>query len=60
MEIHEATPSTSGPSAEVPMRDFDDISQDHYELVQLNPPIAEENKPYPGATLTKFQFDFCY
>ena len=55
MRLH--TPSTFGPSAEVPMRDFDDISQDHYELVQLNPPIAEENKLYPRATLTKFQFE---
>ena len=39
------------------MRDFDDISQDHYESIQLNPPFAEEEKLYDGATLSKFQIE---
>ena len=60
MEIHEDTPSNYGPSAEFPMRDFDDISQDHYEPIQQNPPIAEEDKLdklYLRATLSKFQLE---
>lgn len=57
VETHEDTPSSSGPSEQFPRRDFDDISQDHYEHIQLNPPIAEEEKLYHGATLTKFQFE---
>lgn len=54
MKIHEDTPSTSGPSAKFPMRDFDDVSQEQYEPIQLNPPIVEENKLYHGATLSNF------
>ena len=40
------------------MREFDDISQDHYQPIQLNPSIAEEDKLYPGTNiLSKFQFE---
>ena len=42
MKTHEDTPTNSGSSEQFPIRDFDDISQDHYEPIQLNPPITEE------------------